>query len=391
METQQSESSATLTARSLTRTSAVTANEWNAFLNDDDAPFLKHEFLSLLEDSGCVGPGTGWTPCHLVIEQAGDKAPAGIVPLYLKEHSYGEYVFDWAWANAYQQHDIAYYPKLVSGIPFTPVTTRKLLAPQPATHVKRALIKALQVFAQANPISSIHALFLDTMDSSLFENAGYLTRKDHQFHWNNEGYVDFDHYLSAFTSKRRKTIRAERRQVRDAGVEFCWLSAEESREADWVMMYQSYRNTIAEHGGYPYLTETFFLQLPNRLPRNVWLLRGAIDGKVICNALYFTSAKSLYGRYWGASQYVPCLHFETCYYQPIAFAIEHQLATFEAGAQGIHKLSRGLAPTVTQSAHWLKHPGFYDAVDRYLQEERREQGQYTRLLNESLPFRKSGC
>jgi uncharacterized protein len=377
--------------RHCTSIDEIPRSTWNSLLEASDTPFIRHEFLSLLEDSGCVGPGTGWTPCHLLAEEEtavdGERGARGVMPLYLKQHSYGEYVFDWAWAHAYQQHGIAYYPKLVCAIPFTPVTSRKLLVRDHDPATSRAMINAIAQFATDNPLSSIHALFMSDEEVSLFEDCGYLQRHDNQFHWHNRGYHDFDDYLSQFTSKKRKNIRAERRRVAECGVRFQWLSAASSREVDWIGMYQLYRTTIAEHGGIPYLTPEFFLGLPRAMPDHALLLQGSLAGTVVCGALYFAGSGSLYGRYWGTNQFIPGLHFETCYYQPIAYAIEHGLDLFEAGAQGLHKLSRGLAPSTTRSVHWLSHPGFRDAVDRYLQSERHEHAQYTRVLRESLPFR----
>ncbi len=373
------------TARSVTRTADVRREAWNLLVGPDDPPFIRHEFLELLESSGCVGGDSGWTPCHMTIEnQHGELS--GVMPMYIKAHSYGEYVFDWAWARAYQQHAINYYPKLVCAVPFTPVTARKLLAMRSTDAT--ALIEAAARLAEDNPVSSIHALFLTPAESAMFGNNGYLLRHDTQFHWHNEGYADFDHYLARFTSKRRKNIRAERRKVAAAGMTFRWLCGSQASETDWLTMHELYLGTISDHGGIPYLNRAFFLGLPDAMGERVLLLQGLLDGRVVCSALYFESDTALFGRYWGAAGFLDGLHFETCYYQPIARAIERGLAYFEAGAQGLHKLSRGLAPATTRSAHWLKHPGFYDAVDRYLAVERSEQAQHARLLNESLPFRR---
>lgn len=373
-----------ITARNIRSVSDVPHSAWNALLRAGDTPFVRHEFLKLLEDTRCVGPGTGWTPCHLV---AGDvDTIEGAVPLYLKEHSYGEYVFDWAWARAYQEHGIDYYPKLVCAVPFTPVTSRKLLATN--GYAADALISGIHSFAEKNPISSVHALFLPAQDKDRFADAGYLLRQDNQFHWKNGGYADFDEYLARFTSKKRKNIRAERRQVSAAGVKYRWIPGPETSTADWLAMYELYVSTVSEHGGFPYLTREFYLGLAQAMGERVLLLQGLDDGELVCGALYFQGENTLYGRYWGANRFIPHLHFETCYYQPIEYAISRGLATFEAGAQGIHKLSRGLEPTATRSAHWLKHPAFYDAVNRYLEMERGEQQRYARALKNSLPFRR---
>ncbi len=367
-------------------------DHWNSLLDANDAPFLRHEFLLLLDRTGCTGGDTGWQACHLSIHPNDNKnsSPVAILPLYLKYHSYGEYVFDWAWARAYQQHGLRYYPKLVSSIPFTPVTTRKLLCLAGVSHtMPKTLLQTLHKFCDQNAISSIHALFLEKPDLDSFLSEGYLKRTDYQFRWHNDGYTDFGEFLSRFTSKKRKNIRSERRRVVDNRIHFRWLSPNETSESDWSFMYQMYLGTVLEHGATPYLTKDFFLELPNVLPEHVLLLMGTQSGPRICSALYFRSDTTLYGRYWGASKFVPGLHFETCYYQPIEFAIAQGLSTFEAGAQGLHKLSRGLEPTKTFSAHWLQHPQFFDAIDHRLQIEQREQDRYGQLLGQATPFRKS--
>ncbi len=376
---------ATPGARVVGRTADVPRPDWNALPGCAHSPFARHEFLSLLEDTGCVGGDSGWMPCHAVLDNA-DGGVRGIMPQYLKMHSYGEYVFDWAWARAYHQHGLDYYPKLVSAIPFTPVSAPKLLVRDDDDALR--LIETAERFARDSNVSSIHALFLSPQETARFAEAGFLVRHDSQFHWINEEYRDFDDYLARFTSRRRKTIRAERRKVREAGIGYHWLAGGEAGEADWLAMYRLYCQTIADHGGMPYLTREFFLGLADAMGEQVLLLQGRRDKELVCSALYFESESTLFGRYWGAAGFFDALHFETCYYQPIERAIERGLRCFEAGAQGLHKLSRGLAPTTTRSAHWLKHPGFYDAVERYLAIERGEQARHARLLNESLPFRR---
>lgn len=372
-------------ARVVNRTADVPRAAWNALVERTHAPFVRHEFLALLEDTGCVCEDSGWTPSHIVLDDP-EAGVRGVMPLYLKAHSYGEYVFDWAWARAYHQHGLDYYPKLVSAIPFTPVSTPKLLARDDGDAA--ALIETAERFARDNAVSSIHALFLSPEETARFAGAGFLVRHDSQFHWINEGYRDFDAFLARFTSKRRKSIRAERRKVRAAGITYRWLAGGEAEETDWLAMYELYRHTIADHGGIPYLTRDFFLGLADAMGAQVQLLQGRRDGQLICSALYFENDSTLFGRYWGAAGFFDGLHFETCYYQPIERAIAQGLDAFEAGAQGLHKLSRGLAPTTTRSAHWLKHAGFYDAVERYLAIERSEQARQSKLLQESLPFRR---
>ncbi len=360
--------------------------QWNALLDASDSPFLRHEFLSLLEQSGCVGGASGWLPRHALAGKAG--AVVGACPAYVKHHSYGEYVFDWAWARAYQQHGHPYYPKLVVGVPFTPVTGRRLLARPDAPATSRLLLDALRRHAEAESMSSLHALFLEPSDAALCERAGMLPRHDVQFQWRNEGYRDFDDFLDRFTSKKRKNIRAERRKVREAGIHFEFLTPAGTSPEHWRSMFDFYQDTVTAHGGMPYLNLAFFQGLPERMPDHVRLLLGTLEDRAVCGALFFENSDALYGRYWGAAGYLDNLHFETCYYQPIEYAISRGLSRFEAGAQGTHKLSRGLIPAQTRSAHWLRHPGFADAVSRYLELERGQQDEYARSLVESGPFRR---
>ena len=371
------------------KTTDLPRQEWNALLQAEDPPFLDHGFLTLLETTRCVGEHSGWEPFHLCLRSKADHKIAALVPMYLKYHSYGEYVFDWSWANAYHQHGLKYYPKLVIAVPFTPVNCRKLLTADRAdkTGVVDAAFNALGSLCEKNPVSSIHALFLPKADNQAFVDHGFLPRIDNQFHWHNQDYHSFDDFLARFTAKKRKNIRQERIRVAAAGVEFRWLSGGESRESDWLEMYRSYVSTVSEHGGMPYLSEAFFLELAQTMGNRVHLLQGRIEGKTICSALFFSSATSLYGRYWGADRFIPCLHFETCYYQPIEYAIQHGLNVFEAGAQGGHKLSRGLEPTKTRSAHWLKHEEFYQAIGRYLESERQDQDEYHAHLRDARPFK----
>lgn len=372
------------------RIGAIDRERWNGLLNDGDAPFLRHEFLDLLERTGCATGARGWTPCHLVVRRHGSKRSEieAALPLYLKGHSYGEYVFDWSWARAYQQHGLDYYPKLLSAIPFTPASTRKILTPKGAAgDVAEPLFSAIRAFCERNPVSSVHALFLEADDLRRFERFGYLRRSDHQFHWHNRGYRDFDDYLSVLTSKKRRNVRRERSALAREGVRHRWITGPRSRERDWNEMYRAYLSTIREHGGVPYLTEAFFMELAAAMGERVLLLQGLKGHEAVCSALYFRGERVLYGRYWGAARFIPNLHFETCCYQPIEYAIRHGLARFEAGAQGAHKLSRGLTPVETRSAHWLKHPRFHHAIDGHLRVERREEREYRRLLAEAAPFK----
>lgn len=369
--------------------SSIQRGAWNSLLAANDAPFLRHEFINLLEQTGCATESSGWISCHLTLHQGDNNEIIAACPAYFKQHSYGEYVFDWSWARAYQQHGIDYYPKLIAAIPFTPVPARKFLSRQwHDANAINLLSQGLKNLAQANRASSVHVLFAQREEIDTLCRGEFLLRQDNQFHWHNSDYTDFDHYLSALTAKKRKNIRAERRGVAAQGITFRWMPASDTSENDWLDMYRMYRNTTEAHGGYPYLSQDFFLQLPHYLPEHVLLLQGNIAEQLICSALFLSSSDTLFGRYWGADGFFSNLHFETCYYQPIEYAIEQGYHRFEAGAQGQHKLSRGLMPTTTRSAHWLTHPEFHRAVDRYLVSEREDMAAYHDELTSAGPFRR---
>ncbi|GAB3626392.1 GNAT family N-acetyltransferase [Pandoraea terrae] len=362
---------------------------WDALLaaQTNPTPFLRHAFLQALEVTGCVTPETGWAPRHLLLWD-GDTL-AGAAPLYMKAHSYGEYVFDWAWADAYQQHGLAYYPKLLCAVPFTPVAGARLLARDDAA--RRALVEAMMALAAAEEVSSLHVLFPDDADFAALRHEGMLARRGVQFHWQNPGYADFDAFLATLNQKKRKNIRAERRTVREAGVTFRHVDGFTATEADWRHFAQCYRTTYREHHSTPYLNLKFFLKLAETMPENLFLVIGERNGQAISSSLLVhqpgPDGGTLYGRYWGALERVPCLHFETAYYQPQDLCIARGIALFEGGAQGEHKLWRGFLPIVTQSAHWLAHPSFSDAVARFLARERGGIDAYVSELNDHAPFR----
>jgi uncharacterized protein len=362
--------------------SHVAADDWNCLAGAD--PFLGHAFLHGLERTGCVGGTTGWSPTHVLLRERGRLV--GAVPLYLKSHSYGEYVFDWAWADAYHRHGLDYYPKLLSAVPFTPVTGRRLLA-QTDAH-RDALVRGLLDLARETRVSSLHVLFADETDQQALRRAGLLERRGLQFHWRNEGYGTFEDFLAAMSHAKRKNIRQERRKVREAGIRYDWLEGKAITEADWSFFMQCYRGTYRAHGSRPYLNLEFFRTLGAVLPDNILLVVARRDAKRVASSLNVLGNGRLYGRYWGSTEYAPGLHFETCYYQVIEYCIARRIAIFEGGAQGEHKMARGLLPVETRSAHWLAHPRFAEAVESFLAREGRGIAGYIDELRERTPFRR---
>jgi len=346
-------------------------------------PFLSYAFLHALHESGCASIESGWQPNYLVLWQ-GDTLAAAL-PLYLKMHSYGEYVFDWAWANAYAEHGLAYYPKLLSAIPFTPVSGARLMARN--GEARAALLAFLQTQQQAAEVSSTHILFPPEEEARQLEQAGFLLRSGVQFHWVNPGYADFEQFLATLEHKKRKNIRAERRKVLDAGVTLRQVRGADITPAQWQFFHRCYSNTYAEHRSSPYLNLEFFQRIGASMPGNILLVLAERDGRQIAASLLIHTSDTLYGRYWGALEHVPCLHFETAYYQPLEFCIAQGIKTFEGGAQGEHKMARGFLPQKTWSAHWLAHPAFADAVQRFLERERGGIDAYLDELHEHSPFR----
>jgi len=358
---------------------AVEPQAWNALA--EGHPFLRHEFLHALHATGCACERTGWLPRYLTLWQ-GDSL-VGAMPLYLKSHSYGEYIFDWAWADAYHRHGLSYYPKLLGAIPFSPVTGPRLLARDSAT---RALLvrAALRLAREA---SSLHVLFPIETEAREFEAAGMMLRRSVQFHWENRGYASFEAFLADLASAKRKKIRQERRKVQEAGIRFRRLVGAEIREEHWAFFTRCYEGTYRAHHSTPYLNLAFFRRLGETLPEHVLMVIAELDGKPVASALNIFSPTTLYGRYWGSVTPIPLLHFETCYYQAVEFCIERRIGTFEGGAQGEHKLARGFMPVPTWSAHWLRHPQFADAVEKFLARESAGVERYVDELNERSPFR----
>ena len=373
----------------------VPAAEWNAIAKGDpDAqgdPFTSHEFLSALMDTGCASARSGWQPQILLLEKEGNAGYelSGAMPLFLKSHSYGEYVFDWAWADAYQRHGLQYYPKLLCAVPFTPVTGPRLLAGNDADRGKLAAA-ALEM---SRDVSSLHVLFPPSPEAELLRGAGMLLRRTVQFHWQNApgpGYADFDDFLSRMTRHRRKVIRQERRRVRETGVECRWLKGAQIERSHWEFFERCYRRTYAAHRSSPYLNLEFFLRLGATLPQHCLMILAERAGKPVAATLNLVTEDKIFGRYWGAQEHIPLLHFECCYYQAIEYAIAHRLQLFEGGAQGEHKLFRGLLPVETHSAHWLAHPSFANAIEDYLKRETAGVVRYVNELNEHSPFKASG-
>ena len=357
----------------------VAAGDWNRLAGEQ--PFLRHEFLAALLDSGCASARTGWRPQFLLLER--DGRLAGAMPMFLKTHSYGEYVFDLAWADAYARHGLDYYPKLLCAVPFTPVCGPRLLAQSDADRCA-LLAGALEV---ARETSSLHVLFPSFSEAQLMQGAGMMLRRTVQFHWNNEDYADFEAFLARMSHARRKNIRQERRRVREAGINFRWLRGAQIEQRHWEFFNRCYRRTYALHRSSPYLNLEFFLRLGAQLSEHLLMILAERAGTPVAAALDVVTAQAIYGRYWGAIEYVPLLHFEACYYQAIEFAIAHGLKRFEGGAQGEHKLFRGLLPVETHSAHWLAHPRFARAIEDYLERERLGIARYVNELNDHTPFK----
>ena len=369
--------------------SDVTAADWNALLSHDSGPFLRYEFLSALEKTGCVGENTGWQVAHLVLKQANQLV--GAMPLYLKQHSYGEFVFDWSWAQAYEQQGLNYYPKILGAIPFTPVQGSRILCLPESNkaEIQNVLIKGLKTLLLENDLSSAHILFPTTGEVEQLKEHGFLLRDSVQFHWHNQGFENFEEFLAALTMKRRKNIRREREQVAKEAISFKHVPGKESTDEDWEFFFDCYQNTYLEHQSSPYLSEAFFKLWVKQMPENLHLILAQRDGVPIAASLIVVDRESskAYGRYWGALERVSCLHFETAYYQAIEYCIQEGIQTFEGGAQGEHKMARGFLPTTIQSAHYIKDLRFSKAIEHFLQREHQGIGTYVDELAEHSPLK----
>ena len=398
----------------------VNAPAWNALLaqQSQPSPFLRHEYLAAMHQSGSASPETGWTPRFITLWQ-GDVL-CGACPLYLKDHSYGEFVFDHSWANAYQQHGLSYYPKALIAPPFTPVPGSRLLARDADS--RQILLKAVIAWCEKENLSSLHLLFCSDDDVETCKAESLMLRHTVQFHWTNrtpcvrpepvEGFKDFDDFLMTIAQDKRKKIRAERRKVAEAGVTFRWSLGADISDADWDFFYRCYERTYWEHGNAPYLSRDFFKQMQTTMPENWLLFTAEREGTPIATSLVAVQAintlaiaenstkneptdadlgkiseKIAYGRYWGALERVDCLHFEACYYQPIEWCINHGYQRFEGGAQGEHKMARALLPIKATSAHWLAHPAFAEAVQRFLAREGQGIENYMEDLGRRSPLK----
>jgi predicted N-acyltransferase len=365
--------------------SDIDRDDWNQ-LAGKDFPFLSHEFLQLGEESGCVSPDQGWIPRHLTIADSGKLRAA--MPLYEKSHSWGEFVFDWAWANAYEQAGLNYYPKLVSAVPFTPAPSRRLLLQdKDDTEAATALLGAALSLANETGCSSLHIQFPSAADLPHLADAGFLLRKDCQFHWHNDHYSDFDDFLGAFTSAKRKKARRDRRRVAEMGIRFRRLKGSEMDTETWSAVYALISRTFQIRGAQPYYNEAFFRGLSEQTPDAILVILAEFNSKAVAAAIFFESDTHLYGRYWGSDGDYDALHFETCYYQGIDYCIESGKQVFEPGTQGEHKISRGFSPTATWSAHWLAHPQFAHAIERYLDEEGKHIDRYIDAVDAHTPYK----
>jgi predicted N-acyltransferase len=364
----------------------VDASGWNRLA--DDSPFLRHEFLAALESTACVGAGTTWQPCHLLVRDA-NGALIGALPLYIKYDSSGEFVFDWGWAHAYEQAGLEYYPKLVCAVPFTPATGQRLLIAGHADYgaVACALVGAARQLCSKVEASSLHILFPTPAEQQLLADQGFHGRKGCQFHWHNDGYSDFDAFLATFTSAKRKKARRERRRIAEAGIRFEHLRGDQLTEADWDAVFAFYSRTFERRGRRPYLNRAFFAEVSRTMAENVLVILARYDQKPIATAICFRSRDTLFGRYWGSLADFHSLHFEACYYQGIEYCIREGLARFEPGTQGEHKISRGFVPTATWSNHWLSDASFDRALGEMLAREQTHVDAYMHELSEHLPYR----
>ena len=360
----------------------VDAAQWDALARGN--PTLAHAFLDSLHRTGCAAAASGWAPCYPTLWEGEELV--GAAPLYLKSHSFGEYVFDWGWAEAYERHGVPYYPKLLCAVPFTPATGARLLAADDAA--RERLARALLELARNPDVSSLHVLFPAAEDAVALRGLGLLERTGVQFHWRNDGYESFEAFLAQLSHDKRKKIRQERRRVADAGVTLRRVTGREATGADWDFFNTCYRRTYREHRSTPYLSRAFFGMLAERMPDAVLLVIAEHAGRPIAAALDLFGGGVLYGRYWGSVEHVPGLHFEACYYQAMEFCIERGLTLFEGGAQGEHKHARGFLPEATRSFHWLAHPAFNRAVDEFLEREGAGIAEYVDELNERTPFRR---
>ena len=375
-------------ARFVNRIDDIPEDAWNRLVVDGN-PFLTHAFLAALEHQGAVGEYTGWEPRHLIVEDG--TALLGALPLYLKFHSFGEFVFDWAWANAYERAGIAYYPKLVIGIPYTPVTGPRLLtgAPGPGSDdIIDLLINTVTEHARQTGLSSIHYLFIESRDKQRLDACGLLPRYGCQFHWFNRDYRDFAAFLSQLNARHRKKIRHERRRIAEQGINVEVLSGDQVSETQWQFFHRCYQSTFDKKANFAPLTAAFFQEIGACLGRQVVLMLAYQRDEPVASALFLRSHDTLFGRYWGCVREFDYLHFELCYYQAIDYCIRNGLSRCESGAQGEHKISRGFAPVATYSAHWIANPEFHDVIGQFVRYEKSGIEEYITEMQTHLPYRR---
>jgi len=376
-------------ARILESIAQIDARSWNA-LAGAAQPFLRHEFLLALEQSGCAAARTGWTPRHLIIEDA-KGVPAAAMPLFRKAHSRGEFVFDFSWAGAYAQEGLQYYPKLLTAVPFTPVSGPRVLVGSnvDGKAITRGLVHAALDYARSEQLSSWHVLFPTDETAADLDRAGLILRRDCQFHWYNHGYESFEAFLATFTAEKRKKAKRERRRVAEAGIEFDTLHGGDMTASLWDIVYEFYAETFHRHGHEPYLNLDFFKRVSAAMPNELMLKVARLGAQPIAVAIFFVGSDALYGRYWGAGGNFHSLHFEACYYQGIEYCIEKKLQRFEPGTQGEHKVPRGFIPTLTHSAHYIADRRFAAAIRDYAQREARGVDSYAAAVNEHVPYHRT--
>lgn len=372
------------------RLSDISVESWNALLPQNAGPFLRYEFLTTLEETGCVGGTTGWQVAHLILENTGGDLLAAM-PLYLKQHSYGEFVFDWAWAQAYEQQGLNYFPKALSAIPFTPVGGPRMLigSNEEVQATRELLVKGLKALVNQNQLSSAHILFPQEHELDSYIKQGFMLRDSVQFHWHNHQYQSFEDFLSALTMKRRKNIRRERTEISKHQLTFRHVGGASATESDWKFFYRCYENTYLEHRSSPYLTEEFFVRLGKAMPDNLHMIIANEGDIPIASSLLVVDrgTSHAYGRYWGALKHIPCLHFEVAYYQAIEYCIQNGIMVFEGGAQGEHKMARGFVPTTIKSAHWIEDHSFSRAIQRFLEREHEGMAAYVDELEQHSPLK----
>src|SRR6201996_3350708 len=364
----------------------LNAREWNA-LGGHDNPFLRHEFLAALEHTGCIGGRTGWDPCYFTLQDG--KGLAAAVPAFRKAHSYGEFVFDFAWAQAYSHFGSRYYPKLTVAVPFTPATGPRLLVRPDldGPTLRRKLLSEIESYTTSHSLSSVHALFLDEAAQQACAEAGWLIRRDCQFHWTNHHYPSFDAYLETFTADKRKKAKRERRRVAEAGIVFETRLGPDLDERTLDQVYAFHRDTFLRHGHEPYLTRAFFSEAVRTMGESLMVKLAVREGRPVAAAVFFWSREALFGRYWGAAEDYNSLHFEACYHQGIEFCIERGIARFEPGTQGEHKVSRGFEPTLTWSAHFIANRRFREAIEEYLEREGASVDAYAQEIQAHVPYK----